>query len=164
MGWAVRVAAVALVALTVGMAVTPLAAQSGGGHAGMSSAEVAIRATMDGQVAAWNRGDIDGFMRGYANSPETTFIGSTVEHGYALILARYRRAYATQAEMGALRFDGVSVRLLPCASGAAEYAVVTGRFHLTRSTHGAAAKDDGVFDLIWHHEADEWKIILDHTS
>ena len=30
----------------------------------------AIRAVLDAQAAAWNRGDIDGFMAGYAPSPD----------------------------------------------------------------------------------------------
>lgn len=160
---AMRAAAGVLVLLTA--AVAPLGAQAAGpARNAESPAETAIRATMAAQVAAWNRGNIDGFMQGYAHSPETTFIGSTIAHGYAPILARYHAAYRTQAEMGTLRFDGLAVRLLPCAGGGAEYAVVTGRFHLTRAQHGAAARDDGVFDLIWHHQADGWRIILDHTS
>ena len=44
------------------------------------------------------------------------------------------------------------------------YAAVTGRFHLDRSAHGEAARDDGVFSLLWEKTADGWKIILDHTS
>ena len=30
-----------------------------------------IRAVLDAQVAAWNRGDIDAFMEGYARSSKT---------------------------------------------------------------------------------------------
>ncbi len=126
--------------------------------------EAAIRATMANQVAAWNRGDIDGFMQGYENSPQTTFIGSTIAHGFAPILTRYHAAYATRAQMGTLRFDDLAVRLLPCAARSVEYAVVTGRFHLERATHGAAAKDDGVFSLVWRKGPQGWKILLDHTS
>lgn len=35
--------------------------------------EAEIRAVLSAQVAAWNRGDIDGFMNGYARSPATEF-------------------------------------------------------------------------------------------
>jgi ketosteroid isomerase-like protein len=41
---------------------------------------------------------------------------------------------------------------------------VTGRFHLDRTTRGEAARDDGVFSLLWEKTAGGWKIILDHTS
>ena len=127
-------------------------------------AEAAIRSVLNAQVAAWNRGDIDGFMQGYANSPQTTFLGSTIAHGYAPILARYHAAYATRAQMGTLRFSDLSVRLLPCSSGRVEYAIVTGHFHLDRTQHGTAARNDGIFSLLWHREPTGWKILLDHTS
>ena len=127
-------------------------------------AEAAIRSVLNAQVAAWNRGDIDGFMQGYANSPQTTFLGSTIAHGYAPILARYHAAYATRAQMGTLHFTDLSVRLLPCSSGRVEYAVVTGYFHLDRSQQGTAPHNDGIFSLLWHRESSGWKILLDHTS
>ena len=41
-----------------------------------------IRAVLEAQAAAWNRGDIDGFMEGYARSPQTTFVsGDEVTRG-----------------------------------------------------------------------------------
>jgi ketosteroid isomerase-like protein len=56
------------------------------------------------------------------------------------------------------------VRLLPGSCGAAEYAVVTGNFHLDRTQKGVATKDDGIFSLVWHKGPQGWKILLDHTS
>ncbi len=41
--------------------------------------EAAVRKVLETQAADWNRGDIEAFMRGYHNSPETTFIGDRVE-------------------------------------------------------------------------------------
>lgn len=39
-----------------------------------SAAErAAVRAVLDAQAAAWNRGDLDGFMAGYWKSPALTF-------------------------------------------------------------------------------------------
>ena len=61
-------------------------------------------------------------------------------------------------------FSAIDVRLLPGSNGEVRYAVVTGRFHLQRSEHGAAPQDDGVFSLLWHKTPAGWKIILDHTS
>ncbi len=128
------------------------------------SAETAIRAAMDAQVAAWNRADIPAFMQTYEDSPETTFIGAQLRKGYQPILQRYQQAYSNAAQMGTLTFADIEVRMLPSSCGAAEYAVVTGKFHLQRTTHGAAAKDDGIFSLVWHKGAHGWKIIVDHTS
>ena len=54
-----------------------------------AKAIAAIRAVLDAQVAAWNRGDIEGFMDGYWRSPETVFVsGDTVTHGWQTVLDR----------------------------------------------------------------------------
>jgi uncharacterized protein (TIGR02246 family) len=124
----------------------------------------AIRRVLDEQQAAWNRGDVEAFMRGYRDAPDTTFVGSTVRKGYGAILESYRRHYANKAQMGRLAFSDVDVRLLPCAGGEVRYAIVTGRFHLDRAEHGAVAQDDGVYSLLWEKTAKGWKIILDHSS
>jgi uncharacterized protein (TIGR02246 family) len=124
-----------------------------------------IRAVIAQQVAAWNKGDIESFMKSYEDSPETTFVGSaTVNKGYGQVLDRYKKNYATRALMGTLTFHGLEVRLLPSSSGKTEYAVVTGHFHLDRTEHGKTGKDDGIFSLVLHKTAAGWKIVLDHTA
>lgn len=129
-----------------------------------SSDEAAIRAVMAAQTAAWNRADIDGFMRSYEDSPETTFIGASVRKGYRPILERYKQAYSSAEQMGKLSFTDIDVRVLPSGCGEPELALVTGRFHLQRTAKGAATKDDGIFSLVWRKGPQGWKIILDHTS
>lgn len=145
-----------------------LAGMSAVAHAAASTAPgddaSAIRRVMADQQAAWNRGDVAGFMRGYKDAPDTTFVGSSVRKGYREILASYREHYATREQMGKLTFSDLDVRLLPGASGAVRYAVVTGRFHLDRKAHGSVAQDDGVYSLLWEKTPDGWKIILDHSS
>ncbi|HEY0197888.1 MAG TPA: SgcJ/EcaC family oxidoreductase [Rhodanobacter sp.] len=136
----------------------------GSGIAAASGDAVAIRQVMDQQQTAWNRGDVDGFMHGYKDSPDTTFVGSNVRKGYRDILESYRKHYANKAQMGRLTFSAIDVRLLPGARGDVRYAAVTGRFHLDRTAHGEAARDDGVFSLLWERTPEGWKIILDHTS
>ncbi|HUN85043.1 MAG TPA: DUF4440 domain-containing protein [Terracidiphilus sp.] len=126
--------------------------------------EAAIRTTIDAQVAAWNRGDIPAFMQAYEDSPDTTFIGLTLRKGYQPILKRYQQNYTNKDQMGTLTFTDLDVRLLPGSCASAQYAIVTGKFHLDRTTRGDAKKDDGIFSLIWRKGPDGWKIILDHTS
>lgn len=125
---------------------------------------VAIQRVMEQQQAAWNRGDVDGFMHGYKNAPDTTFVGSSVRKGYRAILDSYHKHYATKAQMGQLTFSNFDVRLLPGSNGEVRYAIVTGRFHLDRHERGEVAQDDGVFSLLWQKTPDGWKVILDHTS
>ncbi|HMD20337.1 MAG TPA: nuclear transport factor 2 family protein [Alloacidobacterium sp.] len=121
-------------------------------------AESAIRKVLDDQVSAWNRGDIDAFMQGYQDSPETTFIGKTLHHGWQQVLERYKHDYSTKEARGTLEFSELSVRLL-----GANYAIATGKYHLTRSAAGGGDAT-GIFSLVWEKSAEGWKIILDHTS
>ena len=147
-----------VVVLVMVLACAGVRAQAKGGD------DAALRAAIAAQVAAWNHADIPAFMKTYENSPETTFIGSTVRKGFEPILERYRQAYATPEQMGTLTFTNLEVRLLPGSCGTVEYAVVTGNFHLERTTRGDAKKDDGIFSLVWHKGPEGWKILLDHTS
>jgi ketosteroid isomerase-like protein len=135
-----------------------LRAQSAGGD------EAALRAALAAQAAAWNHADIPAFMKTYEDSPETTFIGTSVRKGYRPILERYRKAYSSAEQMGVLTFTDIEVRLLPGSCAATEFATVTGHFHLKRTTHGESKKDDGIFSLVWRKGPQGWKILLDHTS
>ena len=120
--------------------------------------ETAIRGVLDAQVAAWNRGDVVTFMQGYNNSPDTTFVGKTIAHGFASILERYRTNYTDKEKMGQLTFSDLEVHPLD-----AHFAAVTGRYHLARSaTAGGDAQ--GIFSLVFKKTSAGWKIVLDHTS
>jgi uncharacterized protein (TIGR02246 family) len=126
--------------------------------------EAAIRAAMKAQSDAWNRADIPAFMESYEDSADTTFIGLSVRKGLQPILKRYQENYTTRDEMGTLTFNDLDVRLLPNGCGHTEIALATGRFHLDRTAHGTAKKDDGIFSLVWRKGPHGWKIVLDHTS
>jgi uncharacterized protein (TIGR02246 family) len=121
-------------------------------------AEAAIRQVLDQQVADWNRGDVDAFMKGYENAPQTIFVGQTVQYGYTTILERYKKLYANPAAMGKLTFAHLAIRVLD-----SNYAAVTGNFHLQRSPAGGG-NADGIFSLLLKKDALGWKIILDHSS
>lgn len=121
-------------------------------------ASATIQRALEDEANAWNAGDIDSFMQTYKDSPETTFIGKSIEHGYAPILERYKKAYANRAAMGKLDFSGLTVRDL-----GPDYAVAVGKFHLARSADGGGDLS-GIFSLVWQKTAGGWKIILDHTS
>ena len=140
-------------------------AMAGAHAAGSKQEEAAIRAVIEAQVAAWNRGDIPAFMASYEDSPETTFVGTTsLNKGYDKVLERYKQGYPTKDQMGTLTCKDLDIRLLPTAAGVTEYAVVTGKFHLDRSAKGTATKDDGIFSLVWRKGPGGWKILLDHTA
>lgn len=124
---------------------------------GFSSADdAAIRSLLAAQDAAWNEGDIDGFMHGYWVSPELRFAsGGTVTRGYQQTLDRYKARYSDRALMGTLSFDELEV--VPLASDAA---VVHGRWLLTRESDAPS----GLFTLVLRKIEGEWKIISDTTT
>jgi beta-aspartyl-peptidase (threonine type) len=116
----------------------------------------AIRAVLDRQVAAWNRGDIEGFMDGYAREDDIVFLsGDSLTHGWQTVLDRYKKNYDTREKMGTLAFSDLDVKVIGKDS-----AVVIGRWQLTRD------KDtpQGRFTLIFRHRPEGWRIVHDHTS
>jgi uncharacterized protein (TIGR02246 family) len=135
------------------MMIPPLTAQSPN-----SADESAIREVLADQVQAWNKGDVVTFMKGYEDSPETTFVSDRVIKGYGPVLERYKTRYPTPEKMGKLRFSDLEVRLL-----GADHASVIGRFHLDRTAE-AGGPASGIFTLILRKSESGWKVILDHTS
>jgi uncharacterized protein (TIGR02246 family) len=118
-----------------------------------------IRAVLDKQAQAWNRGDIEAFMTTYLDSPQLTFMGKdSVTRGYRPVLERYRQRYASREAMGTLRFSELEVRLL-----GSDAALVLGKFQLTRTAAGGGDAS-GRFSLVLRKTAAGWKIIHDHTS
>ncbi|HEX8775873.1 MAG TPA: nuclear transport factor 2 family protein [Pyrinomonadaceae bacterium] len=116
----------------------------------------AVRAVLDAQVAAWNRGDIDGFMDGYRRSPDTVFIsGDSLTRGWQTVLNRYRKSYDTREKMGTLSF--LEIEIVPTSR---ETAVAYGRWQLARS----ADTPHGRFTLILRRTREGWRIVHDHTS
>ncbi len=120
-------------------------------------AEDQIRQVLSDQAAAWNKGDLDGFMQGYWNSPDLTFFsGNSKAQGWQATLDRYVKKYKSEGkEMGQLTFSDVKIEMLGPDS-----AFVRGRFELVQSKD----KPTGLFTLIFKRTADGWRIIHDHTS
>lgn len=114
-----------------------------------------IKALLEHQAEAWNRGDFLGFMATYWNSPEMTFqSGSQRLNGWETLLKRYQTNYAGD-KAGRLTFDDLKITIL-----AADLALVLGRFHLEYpDTH-----KQGIFTLILRKFPQGWLIIHDHSS
>jgi ketosteroid isomerase-like protein len=122
------------------------------------SIDSSIKALMLRQQEAWNRHDLEGFMSGYWNSRELTFISNTNEtSGWQPTLDRYRKSYQGEGhEMGKLEFSDPKIQ--PLGNDAA---FVRGVWKLTMSD---GKTPHGLFTLIFKKFPDGWKIIHDHTS
>jgi uncharacterized protein (TIGR02246 family) len=117
----------------------------------------AVRAVIDAQQAAWNRGDIEAFMDGYAREETTTFVsGDTVTRGWRTVLERYRARYDSRAKMGTLTFSEIELKPL-----SPFYTLASGRWQLTAE---GGQTPRGRFTLIFRRTAAGWRITHDHTS
>lgn len=140
-----------IVMLALSVSISTLAQNSGS-----AKSTAAIRAVLDAQRDAWNRGDIEGYMDGYERSNQTVFIsGDTVARGWQTVLDRYKKNYDTREKMGVLTFSDLEIELLNRDS-----AVVLGRWSLKRT----ADEPHGRFTLIFKRTKKGWKIVHDHTS
>ena len=121
------------------------------------AARRAIVQVLTTQTAAWNRGDIPGFMQGYWQSDSLVFIGRKgPTYGWQPTLANYQKNYPDAAAMGQLDFSGLRVALL--APGAAQ---VVGHWHLARP---AAGDLQGYFLLVLRQIDGKWLVVADHTN
>lgn len=118
----------------------------------------AIAQVLATQTAAWNRGDIPGFMQGYWQSDSLVFIGKKgLTYGWRPTLANYQKSYPAAAAMGRLDFRGL--RITPLGPDAAE---VVGAWHLARPA--ALGDQGGHFLLVFRRLQGRWVIVADHTS
>jgi beta-aspartyl-peptidase (threonine type) len=117
----------------------------------------AIQRVLDDQAAAWNKGDLPGFMKGYLESDKLSFFsGNLKTAGWKATLERYQKKYqGAGKEMGKLTFTELSIELL-----GDDHALVRGRFQLKLKSDNPT----GIFTLIVRKTLAGWRIIHDHTS
>ena len=117
----------------------------------------AVRAVLAAQQAAWNRGDLDAFMAGYARSDALVFTsGGKIRRGWRETFEKYRAKYgAAPATMGHLDFEVLGVQPL-----GADGAIVLGRWKLADTPNAGG----GVFSLAFARTPEGWRIVHDHTS
>lgn len=115
-----------------------------------------IRAVIQTQQKAWNQGDIDGFMNGYANATSTAFVSEDkVTRGWQTVRDRYKKKYPDRAKMGTLIFSGLQIKPL-----SPDCALALGSWKLKR----AGDRPHGKFTLIFRRLPEGWRIVHDHTS
>jgi ketosteroid isomerase-like protein len=118
--------------------------------------EKIIRNILATQTNSWNRGDINGFMRGYWENDSLMFIGkSGVTYGWKNTLNNYKKNYSDTTAMGKLNFDIIQLKRL-----SSEYFSVTGKWFLKRTIGDLS----GHFTLLFRKINNEWVIVSDHSS
>jgi ketosteroid isomerase-like protein len=121
-----------------------------------SKDELAIRQVLAGQVAAWNKGSLDDFMKGYWNDDSLLFIGkSGITYGYRQALDHYKKNYNDRDQMGNLFFTLLKIDQL-----SPDYCFVIGKWLLKRKPGDIG----GVYTLLFRKIGGQWLIVVDHTS
>src|SRR5262245_4849096 len=120
------------------------------------SIRAAVESVLRTQEEAWNRGDLDAFMKHYWKSESLTFSsGGKTTRGWTETLNRYRERYPTPEKMGRLKLAGLEIT--PLGDSAA---LVLGQWNLQRENEPLA----GNFSLVVRRFDSRWLIIHDHTS
>lgn len=118
--------------------------------------EIAIRGLLTDQTAAWNRGDLEGFMKGYWENDSLMFIGeSGITYGWNSTLNNYKSRYPDTTVMGKLTFNLISLKRV-----SPDHFHVVGKWQLQRKMGNVG----GYFTLLFRKILGSWVIIADHSS
>ena len=97
-------------------------------HVWAQSPEESIRNVLKIQSEAWNKGDVDGFMKYYWNNTELTFVSSRgVSKGWQQVHDNYKKGYPDKKAMGFLTFDNLVFDKM-----SSKAYMVTGSWHLQK--------------------------------
>ena len=123
----------------------------------MAVDDTAIRSVLAQQADAWNKGDLDGYMRGYAHTDQLVFTsGGHIRRGWQETFDKYRAKYGSdKSTMGHLAFEILSIQSL-----GADGAIVLGKWTLTDTPNAGG----GVFSVAFERTPAGWAIVHDHTS
>jgi uncharacterized protein (TIGR02246 family) len=112
-----------------------------------------IESVMLESAEAWNRGDLDGFLRAY--HPTVTFAsGAQMRRGLDEVRQMYREAYFAQGTPPRLTFDRMESRTLGDGQ-----VLTTGRWRLA-----STPAQEGLFTVVMSRTREGWRIVHDHSS
>lgn len=115
-----------------------------------------IRGLLAAQTEAWNRGDLEGFMKTYWKSDSLLFIGKNgLKWGWQETLRNYQKSYPDTTAMGKLSFNILVVKKL-----SADYYYVVGKWMLQRTIGDLS----GHYNLLLRKIKGRWVIVADHSS
>ena len=125
-------------------------------HAEAPAPEAEIRSVIADMEAAWNRGDFQGYMRGFLN-PGVVFVSrGQFQRDWQGTLDHYVRDYGGAPERrGTLHFYDIKVEML-----APDAAQLISRYHLDR----AESPQYGINTRLMRKVGGRWVIALNHVS
>jgi uncharacterized protein (TIGR02246 family) len=123
--------------------------------ADMTNDNQRIIALFESSCAAWNRGDIDGYLAAYWHSDKVRWVSEgRVSYGFETIAATYKSRFNTVENLGKLEVTNLEIQLL----GESD-ALVFGNWSQTTHT----TTQHGVFTVHAKKINSEWLIVSDHS-
>ena len=118
--------------------------------------EDAIREAFEAGCAAWNRGDLDGYLACYWDSDKTLWIsGGSLVRGKEAIATSYKTRFPAPQQMGKLTIAELEIDVLTSTD-----AIVHGRWLLTMEQKSST----GFFTVQLKKIDGSWLFVSDHAS
>jgi ketosteroid isomerase-like protein len=119
-----------------------------------------VRNVLTRMEDAWNRGDLDGYMKGYWNSDDLVFFsGGDRTLGWRPVFERYQKRYKSEGkEMGHLTFSKLEIHVLDPNA-----VFVRGNWQLDFQTI-QPRHSEGLTTLVMKRLPEGWRIVHDHSS
>jgi ketosteroid isomerase-like protein len=123
----------------------------------MADAITEVKRALDGQVEAWNRGDLEKAMTFYWNSPDMLWISRNgTETGYQEVLDGFQKNFTDRSKMGVYTYDPLHIEQV---SPEAVYYVYRWKIDLQgKKLMG------GVSSQLWKKIGGNWVITSEHAS
>lgn len=108
------------------------------------------------QEDAWNKGDLDGFMKHYWKDENLKFVSKNgIRKGWQAVYDSYQKNYASKGEMGKLNFKILSINRIDRNNS-----IVNGNWKVENKS----GVHEGYFTLWFKKLKGSWVIVMDHTS
>jgi uncharacterized protein (TIGR02246 family) len=116
----------------------------------------AIRRVFEDGCAAWNRGDLDGYLASYWDSNKTRWVsGGSLIRGKNAIATAYKARFSTSRPMGKLTVDELEIEVLTRMD-----VIAFGRWMLLIDNQASK----GFFTVQLRNIEDTWLFVADHSS
>lgn len=116
------------------------------------------KSAFEGQMAAWNRGDLEGALAGYWASSGMTWVNKGgVSHGFQTFADGMRQDFAADpASMG--HYEGA---VLEAQDLAPDAALIVVRWSISREGRPAMG---GISTQLWRKLGGTWRAVFEHAS
>jgi uncharacterized protein (TIGR02246 family) len=110
------------------------------------------------QQNAWNKGDLDGYLSHYKDSPDTQAVLANLVRGIDGIRSAFKQNFPNRDAMGSIEDTDIEVKAL-----GDNYALATGKYHLNRPKKSGGALE-GTFMELFEKTQAGWQIIFSQST